>query len=112
MCLCLLASCVAQPAAAPAEEAAAGPVVNSLGVELPEDAAPLDQQVYRFAAIEGKHFDTMRNEYEGFAYERTIETLAKMDAAGVWQPAAADSWEQSEDGLHLDLPPARRCHVE
>jgi ABC-type oligopeptide transport system substrate-binding subunit len=97
VCVFLLVSCVTQPAVAPAGPAG-GPITNSLEVTLPDDAAPLEQQVYRFAAIEGKHFDTMRNEYEGFAYERTIETLAKMDAAGVWHPAAADSWEQSEDG--------------
>ena len=98
VCLALFIGCTAPVAQAPAESSAAGPVVNSLGVELPADAAPLDQQVYRFAAIEGKHFDTMRNEYEGFAYERTIEQLAKMGPEGEWHPAAADSWEQSEDG--------------
>jgi len=73
-------------------------VVSSGGVSLPADAAPLDKQIYRFAAIEGKHFDTMRNEYEGFAYETTIEQLAKMGPEGEWHPAAADRWEQSEDG--------------
>ena len=40
----------------------------------------------------------MRNEYEGFAYESTIEQLAKMGPEGDWHPAAADSWELSEDG--------------
>ena len=82
-------------------------VVSSGGVTLPDDAAPLDQQMFRSAAIEGKHFDTMRNEYEGFAYEATIEQLAKMGPEGEWHPAAADSWELSEDGrtwtFHLRL---------
>ena len=73
-------------------------VVSTGGVTLPADAAPLDQQVFRSAGIEGKHFDTMRNEYEGFAYESTIEQLAKMGPEGDWHPAAADSWELSEDG--------------
>ena len=73
-------------------------VVSTGGVTLPADAAPLDQQVFRSAGIEGKHFDTMRNEYEGFAYEATIEQLAKMGPEGDWHPAAADSWELSEDG--------------
>ena len=73
-------------------------VVSTGGVTLPDDAAPLDQQVFRSAGIEGKHFDTMRNEYEGFAYEATIEQLAKMGPEGDWHPAAADSWELSEDG--------------
>ena len=91
--------CVAP--AAPASEMAEQEmmdVVSSGGVTLPDDAAPLDQQVFRSAAIEGKHFDTMRNEYEGFAYEATIEQLAKMGPEGEWHPAAADSWELSEDG--------------
>lgn len=73
-------------------------VVNSAGVTLPDDAAPLDQQVYRWAGIEGKHFDTNRNEYEGFAYETALEKLAVMGPNGQWHPAAAESWELSEDG--------------
>ena len=93
------AGCVA-PAAPASEmpEMEMMEVVSSGGVTLPADAAPLEQQEFRFAAIEGKHFDTMRNEYEGFAYEATIEQLAKMGPEGEWHPAAADSWEQSEDG--------------
>ena len=91
-----VAGCVAP--VAPAAETEPMEVVSSGGVTLPADAAPLEKQVYRFAAIEGKHFDTMRNEYEGFAYESTIEQLAKMGPEGEWHPAAADSWEQSEDG--------------
>ena len=75
------------------------PVVNSLGVTLPDDAAPLDQQTYRFAGIEGKHFDVARNEYEGFAYEFAAEYLARRDGNNVYHPAAADRWEVSEDGL-------------
>ena len=46
----VLAACGA-PAAQPAAQAPAapaGPVVNSIGVELPADAAPLDQQVMRY----------------------------------------------------------------
>ena len=91
-----LAACA--PTAATPTTAPSGPVVNAFGVELPADAAPPDQQIQRGATFEGKHFDTMRHEYEGFAYEATIETLAIMDANGDWLPAAADSWEVSEDG--------------
>ena len=93
------AGCVA-PAAPASEmpETDMMDVVSSGGVTLPDDAAPLDQQVFRSAGIEGKHFDTMRNEYEGFAYEAAIEQLAKMGPEGEWHPAAADSWELSEDG--------------
>ncbi len=93
------AGCVA-PAAPAAEmpEEEMMEQVSTGGVTLPEDAASPDKQVFRSAGIEGKHFDTMRNEYEGFAFEGTIEQLAKMGPEGEWHPAAADSWEQSEDG--------------
>ena len=102
----MVAGCVAPAAPAPdMADTEMMEVVSSPGVTLTDDAAPLDKQVYRFSAIEGKHFDTMRNEYEGFAYESTIEQLAKMGPEGNWHPAAADSWEQVEvpfarDGMY------------
>lgn len=89
----------AAPAGEAASGSAGGPVVNSLGVELPADAAPLEQQVFHFTGIEGQHFDVARNEYEGFAYEHSAEYLARRDGDNVYHPAAADSWEVSEDGL-------------
>ena len=100
-----LAACatVSAPPQATGESSTTGatgaPLVNSLGVELPADAAPLDQQVFRFTGIEGKNFDIARNEYEGFAYEFSAEYLARRDGDNVYHPAAADSWEVSEDGL-------------
>ncbi len=102
----MVAGCVAPAAPAPdMADTEMMEVVSSPGVTLTDDAAPLDKQVYRFAAVEGKHLDTMRNEYEGFAYESTIEQLAKMGPEGIWHPAAADSWEQVEvpfarDGMY------------
>jgi len=106
--LAVTAGCVAPPAAAPkaaqapaapaAEAPKAAAVVNSLGVQLPDDAAPLDQQVFRFIGLEGKHFDVARNEYEGFGYELAAEYLARRDGDNVYHPAAADSWETSADG--------------
>ena len=66
----MVAGCVAPAAPAPdMADTEMMEVVSSGGVTLPADAAPLDQQMFRSAGIEGKHFDTMRNEYEGFAYE-------------------------------------------
>jgi peptide/nickel transport system substrate-binding protein/oligopeptide transport system substrate-binding protein len=98
-----LAACapVTAPSGQPAGSsgAATAKVVNSLGVELPADAAPLAQQIYRFTGIEGKHFDVARNEYEGFAFEHAAEYLARRDGDNVYHPAAADSWEVSADGL-------------
>ena len=96
--LVMVAGCVAPAPAAEMPEEEMMEQVSTGGVTLPEDAAPADKQVFRSAGIEGKHFDTMRNEYEGFAFEATIEQLAKMGPEGDWHPAAADSWEQSEDG--------------
>ena len=102
----MVAGCVAPAAPAPdMADTEMMEVVSTGAVTLTDDAAPLDKQVYRFSAIEGKHFDTMRNEYEGFAYESTIEQLAKMGPEGNWHPAAADSWEQVEvpfarDGMY------------
>lgn len=99
----LLAACTAvapaAPQAATTAAAGAGSETNSLGVTLPADAAPADQQVYRFTGIEGKNFDVARNEYEGFAYEWAAEYLARRDGDNVYHPAAADSWEVSADGL-------------
>lgn len=93
---------VAPPAApAPAQEGAqpAAAVVNSVGVTLPDDAAPADQQILRLALAEGKHFDTSRNEYEGFLTDDVWEPLVWLDADSKPYPAAADSWDVSADGL-------------
>ncbi|MCY3902697.1 MAG: peptide ABC transporter substrate-binding protein [Caldilineaceae bacterium] len=96
--LIVVAGCVAPAPAAEMPEEEMMEQVSTGGVTLPEDAAASDKQVFRSAGIEGKHFDTMRNEYEGFAFEATIEQLAKMGPEGEWHPAAADSWEVSDDG--------------
>lgn len=99
----LLINACAAPAVAPAaDEAAApaGPVVNSVGVELPADAAPLDQQVFRTMTIEGKHFDVTRNIYETNGMQGSVwEPLVWLDADFNSYPGGADSWEVSEDGL-------------
>lgn len=101
-----LAACMPIPGAENATQSggasgatSGGAVVNSLGVTLPADAAPLDQQIFRFTGIEGKHFDVARDEYAGFAYEFSAEYLARRDGDNVYHPAAADSWEVSDDGL-------------
>ena len=50
----------AAPASRPGPAAPAGPVVNSIGVELPADAAPLDQQVMRYPYNEADMDDLER----------------------------------------------------
>jgi len=79
----------------------AAQTVNSVGTSLPSDAAPLEDQVFRFAGIEGKHFDQTRNLYEssgmtGYAWE----PLIWLDGDYSAYPGGADSWETSEDGLN------------
>ena len=71
--LALLVQACAAPAAAPAGEqaaapAAAGPVVNSLGRELPADAAPLDQQVLVYPYSGWANFTTV--DFFTSVYER------------------------------------------
>lgn len=101
--LALLVGACAPVATAPSgSEAAApsGPVVNTVGVELPADAAPLDQQIYRTTTIEGKHFDVTRNIYETNGMQGTVwEPLVWLDADFNTYPGGADSWETSADGL-------------
>lgn len=101
--LALLVGACAPVATAPSggEAAApAGPVVNSVGVELPADAAPLEQQIFRTTTIEGKHFDVTRNLYESNGMQGTVwEPLVWLDADFNIYPGGADSWETSADGL-------------
>jgi ABC-type oligopeptide transport system substrate-binding subunit len=70
-----------------------------VGIELPIDAAPPEQQVYRYADYEGKHLNKSGNGYDGFASENVYEPLAWIDGDGTPHPAAAERWETSADGL-------------
>ena len=96
----VLGACVQTPSGGAAPAASSGPVVNSVGVKLPDDAAPLDQQVFRTTTIEGKHFDTTRNLYETNGMQGVVwEPLVWLDADFTAYPGGADSWETSQDGL-------------
>lgn len=98
--LALLVSACAAPVAAPEAAAPAGPAVNSVGVQLPDDAAPLSQQIFRTTTIEGKHFDVTRSIYETNGMQGTVwEPLVWLDADFNIYPGAADSWSVSDDGL-------------
>lgn len=106
----LLAACGApaapsQPAAqeAAAEEAAASSeaVVNRLGVTLPADAAPLEEQVLRTASTEATWLTwdaSVYDENDGdvFAW---ADSCVRPDKQFEPQPNACTSWEISEDGL-------------
>ena len=76
----------------------AGPVFNSIGKQLPPDAAPLEFQTYRFMRDEPRSLDVSVNLYVGQWNEFLFETLVSKDENGDLIPAAADRWEVSPDG--------------
>ena len=67
---------------------------------LPPDAAPADKQVFRFAGVEGKHFDANKNIYEEDGMSGHIfEPLVWLDADFNASPGAADKWDLGTDGV-------------
>lgn len=91
-----------QPAAAPEAAApAVGPVVNRLGITLPDDALPLDQQVFRYPATEATYMTwdaSVYDENEGDVYgwaDSCVRPNKDFDP----QPNICESWSVSEDGL-------------
>lgn len=110
----LVAACTAAPAAqAPAEPAASGegeaapaggPVVNSLGIELPADAAPLEQQVLVYPYSGWATFTTL--DFFTSVYQRAdaitdilSESLVRLDKNFQVLPGAATDWSSDESGL-------------
>ncbi len=90
-------SAVAEPTAAP--ETAR--VVNRAGVELPPDAAPLDQQVMRYAESEATWLT-----WDASVYDENVgdmyawpDSCVRPDEFYEPQPNACTSWEVSDDGL-------------
>lgn len=73
-------------------------LVNSVGRTLPADAAPLDKQIFRAMSPEPRSLDIQVNLYDGESTLLPFETLLVRDDQ--WQPvpAAATSFEVSEDG--------------
>jgi len=81
-------------------------LVNALGVELPADALPLDQQVWlgSYDAIEGKYNDYMRSVYDRIASPWWgQERLLGVNSDWELYPSAATEWSVSEDGLTWTL---------
>ena len=76
-----------------------GPVVNSIGKAMPPDAAPLEQQVLRYTLVEPLTFDVSTNIYEAQGALTLFERLVMLDKNLELTGAAAESWEQSADGL-------------
>jgi peptide/nickel transport system substrate-binding protein/oligopeptide transport system substrate-binding protein len=102
-----------EPTQAPAEqptEAAAAPteapppaekVVNSAGIELPADAAPVEEQVLRLSGTEYSwlSWDYTAYDYTGGALYGIHDSCVRPDKEFQPQPSGCESWEVSEDGL-------------
>ncbi len=93
----------AEPAAAPAEPTAApaAKVVNRAGVELPADAAPIEEQVLHLAADDGKWIGWDSTVYDSITSSTfgLSDSCVRPDRNFDPQPNACESWEVSEDGL-------------
>ena len=111
--LALLLQACGAPAAAPAADAPADseaaapagePIVNSLGVELPADAAPLDQQVlvYPFSGWQGLRtvdfYEAVYDRADAIA-DVLSDSLVRLDKNFEAQPGAATDWSVDESGL-------------
>lgn len=91
---------VEAPTAAP-QAAEPERVVNRAGVELPPDAAPLDQQVMRYAESEATWLT-----WDASVYDENVgdmyawpDSCVRPDEFYEPEPNACTSWEVSDDGL-------------
>ncbi len=94
----------AQPTKAPAqatEAPAAAKVVNSAGVELPADAAPIGEQVFRRGVTEYTWSDWSYTAYDtNFGLTFGLhDSCVRPDKEFQPQPSGCESWEVSDDGL-------------
>ncbi len=104
------AACQSQPAAVEVEEGAEVSLTNALGVTLPADALPLEEQ-YRLIAIGkpgeqtggsfGHEMESLYNRAYPLSYGS--EPLTQLDKDKNVVGIACESWEQSEDGLAWDF---------
>ena len=75
------------------------PIVNSIGVVLPPDAAPLSEQFVRTFQLDHTYMEWFRTIYKGTYGHRIIaEPLIRFDKDFNLIPAAASSWEARPDG--------------
>ena len=72
--------------------------VNSIGRQLPDDAAPPEQQKFRYMFREPSTLDISVAAYEADGTYFAFERLVLLDENNELVPAAADRWESSEDG--------------
>ncbi len=91
----------APPAAEPTKPPEPAKVVNRAGVELPPDAAPLDQQVMRYAESESTWLTWDASVYDenvGDVYA-WADSCTRPDEFYEPQPNGCVSWEVADDGL-------------
>ena len=112
-----LAACAPGGAPSPAQEAPvaaapAGPVINSIGVELPADAAAIENQTMRLQAsnniaISADWFKVNYRQLPGTLLGG--EPLVALDKNYKLIPAGAESWEVMDDKLtwHIKLRPGQ-----
>ena len=70
----------------------------ALAERLPEDAAPMEHQVFRYLASEPKSMDMGVALYSTGGTEFLFERLTMFGLDGELLPGAAERWESSEDG--------------
>ena len=76
--------------------------LNSVGVILPQDAAPPGEQVLRLMGTEHMHLDVAGNLYQASTESGAAwlwERLVMLDEHMQLVPGVAESWEMSADGL-------------
>jgi ABC-type transport system substrate-binding protein len=79
---------------------AAGRYVNTIGVQMPPDAARPEDQVLRLFLREGRSMEHFGSVYQGMqAMWVVAEPLIRRDKDFQLLPAGAESWSVSDDGL-------------
>lgn len=74
------------------------PGSNTVGKIMPDDAAPIDQQIYKWLLIEPTTLDANVAIYKAQSGVFAFEGLTWLNHDYELVPAAADRWESSEDG--------------
>ncbi len=74
------------------------PVYNTVGRLMPDDAAPLDQQHYRFLVIEPSTLDANIAIYQAQSGLFPFEGLGRLNHDFELVPAAAERWESNDAG--------------
>ncbi len=91
----------AKPTEKPTEPPAVEKVVNRAGVELPDDAAPIEEQVLRRGVSEYSWLSWPYTAYD-FTFGPTLgihDSCVRPDKEFQPQPSGCESWEVSDDGL-------------